>query len=156
MKPYVKTLSHVGVRTTDLERSIQWYTEVLGLDLAFRLERDGRTFIAYLQLTPTTFVELFAPFPAKPGATAFQPAAAGGNPKRPGTTHFAIEVTDIEEALADLLPRLPPESIKKREHIKGGDGALIFNFFDPDGNRIEYMQFPSESKQRQAMIRAGA
>ncbi|MCX7011334.1 MAG: hypothetical protein NTW86_01990 [Candidatus Sumerlaeota bacterium] len=56
---------------------------------------------------------------------------------------------------ADLLPRLPPKSIKKREIIRGNDGARIFNFFDPDGNRFEFMQFPPESKQRRPCAALG-
>jgi len=141
MKPFVKQLSHVGVSTSDIERSLKWYTEILGLDEAFRLHSpDGELRIIYLQLSPTTFVELFV---------------GGPRQQKPPNVHFAIEVTDIETAVADLLPRLPPESIRKREITTGRDGSKIFNFFDPDGNRIEYMQFLPESQQYQAMRRAG-
>jgi len=140
MKPYVRTLSHVGVYTTDMEASLKWYTEGLGLDEAFRLyDPRGRLTIIYLQLTPATFVELFAP---RPGQSV------------PPKVHFAIEVSDIEEAVRDLKTRLGPESIRKSEIVTGRDGSRIFNCFDPDGNRVEFMQFPPQSQQAQAMERA--
>ena len=120
--------------------SLKWYTEVLGLQEAFRITRpDGKVGIIYLHVTPTTFVELFAP---------------GPNPKAQLKTHFSLEVDDIESAVADLKKRLPPESMRKPDITKGRDSSFIFNFYDPDGNRIEFQQFPPESLQAQAMDRA--
>ncbi|MCX7015558.1 MAG: VOC family protein [Candidatus Sumerlaeota bacterium] len=141
MKRYMKTLSHVGVLTSDIDKSLQWYTEVLGLEEAFRLyNKQGNLTIIYLQLSPTTFVELFK-----------------GNPNQPQkmNTHFAIEVANIEEAVADLQKRLPPESRRKErdEIVVGTDGSKIYNFYDPDGNRIEFMEFIPTSQQAQAMAR---
>ena len=142
MKPYMKTLSHVGINTSDIEKSLKWYTETLGLDEAFRLYNPaGNLTIIYLQLTPTTFIELFVPRP---------------NVTKPSNTHFAIEVSNIEEAVADLRKRLPPESKMKDEITTGRDGSKIYNFRDPDGNRIEFMEFPPEAQQAQAMARVRA
>ena len=137
MKPYITCLSHVGVQTSDLDVSLKWYTEVLGCKEAFRLERDGRIVIIYLHVSPTTFIELFAPKPNK----------------EVPHTHFSIQVNDIDVAVADLLPRLPESSIRKREINIGKDGSSIFNFFDPDGHRIEFQYFPPTSQQAMAMKR---
>ena len=138
MNPHIRALSHVGIPTSDLDASLKWYTEVLGLDEAFRLERDGRIVIIYLHLTPGTFVELFAPRPDRP---------------EPRHTHFSIEVEDIDAAVAHLKERLPAESIRNPDITTGMDGSRIFNFFDPDGHRIEFQQFPPESQQAQARSR---
>jgi len=138
MNPYLKRLSHVGIQTSDLDASLKWYAEVLGLKEAFRLHRDGRVVIVYLHLTPNTFVELFAPRPDQAA---------------PPKTHFSIEVTDIEAAVQDILPRLPGESVRKREITTGMDGSRLFNFFDPDGHRIEFQEFPPESQEARAMAR---
>ena len=135
MNPHITALSHVGIPTSNLDRSLKWYTEALGLEEAFRLERDGRVVIVYLHVTPGTFVELFAPRPDRP---------------TPPHTHFSIEVEDMEAAVADLMERLPAESIRKPDITTGMDGSRIFNFFDPDGHRIEFQQFPPESQQAQA------
>jgi len=138
MNPHIKTLSHVGIQTSDLDASLKWYTEVLGLKEAFRLRRDGRVVIVYLHVTQKTFVELFAPRPDQ-----------GAPPK----THFSFEVPDIDAAVEDILKRLPPESVRNREITTGTDGSRLFNFFDPDGHRIEFQQFPPDSQEAQAMRR---
>jgi len=56
MNRHIAALSHVGIYTSDLDRSLEWYTQVLGLEEAFRLERDGRVTIIYLHMTPGTFL----------------------------------------------------------------------------------------------------
>lgn len=136
MNAYVMRLSHVGVQTTDLDRSLAWYTQTLGLDEAFRLERDGQVRIVYLYVAGETFIELFAP---RPGM---------GSPPH---THFSLQVADIEAAVADLRKRLPPESRRHDAIITGTDGSRIYNFFDPDGHRIEFQQFLPTSKQARAL-----
>ena len=141
MNRHIAALSHVGIYTSDLDRSLEWYTQVLGLEEAFRLERDGRVTIIYLHMTPGTFLELFAPRPDQP---------------KPPHAHFSIEIEDVEAATADLLTRLPEESIRSREIVTGIDGSRIFNFFDPDGHRIEFQQFPADSNQAQARERMEA
>ncbi len=137
MNKFLRRLSHVGIHTSDLERSVQWYTQVLGLEEAFRLCRGDRPWIVYVHLTEDTFIELFA---AREGQT-------------PPHTHFSIEVADIEAAVADLRERLPPESVCHDVIITGADGSRIFNFFDPDGHRIEFQQFPAESQQARSWKR---
>ncbi|MFQ5808943.1 MAG: VOC family protein [Armatimonadota bacterium] len=138
MNAHIKTLSHVGIQTSDLDASLKWYTEVLGLKEAFRLRRDGRVVIVYLHVTQHTFVELFAPRPDQAA---------------PPKTHFSFEVADIDAAVEDILERLPAESIRNREITTGTDGSRLFNFFDPDGHRIEFQQFPPDSEEAQAMQR---
>ncbi len=135
---YCKTLSHVGIYPSDFEASLHWYTSVLGLKEAFRLydkEDASRVNLIYLHLGPRTFIEIF------------------NQPQRAirGAIHFSIEVENIEESVAELLPRLPVESVKNPQIITGRDGSRIFNFFDPDGNRIELQQFPPESQQAKSL-----
>ena len=138
MNKHLRRLSHVGIATSDLDRSLAWYTRVLGLDEAFRLERDGKPWIIYLHLGPETFVELFAPRPDQP---------------TPPHTHFSIEVEDVEAASEDLKRRIAPEQLPRDEIITGSDGSRILNFFDPDGHRIEFQELPPVSKQAQARQR---
>ena len=139
MNKYFKTLSHVGIYTSDLETSLKWYTEVLGLEVAFRLERNGKIVLVYLHVTPNTFVELFAPKAEK---------------MPPPHIHFSIEVRDIEVAVEEFKKRASYDSYKRPDIITGRDGSRIFNLLDPDGNRIEFQQFPETSKEAQAIRRA--
>jgi lactoylglutathione lyase len=134
-----KTLSHVGICASDMEVSVRWYTECLGCKEAFRLhKKDGSLWIVYLNLTPTTFIELFVLGPnQKPGPSA----------------HFAIEVTDLDDLVAEVKQRMPAESIRKPDILTAVDGARQFNMWDPDGNRLEFMEFGPESLQYKAMQR---
>ena len=129
-------LSHVGIWPRDFEASLKWYTEVLGLEEAFRLHReDGEVSLVYLHLGEFAFLEIFNP----------------KQPTTPGHVHFAIQVEDIEAAVEDLMKRLPVESVKNPEIKLGKCGAKLFNFFDPDGNRIEFMEFVSGSLQGEGL-----
>jgi catechol 2,3-dioxygenase-like lactoylglutathione lyase family enzyme len=138
---HLTRLSHVGIPTSDLERSLDWYTRVLGLDEAFTLERDGKPWIIYLHLGPETFVELFAP-------RADQP--------KPPHTHFSIEVEDVDAATADLKTRIAQEQLPTDEIITGSDGSRILNFFDPDGHRVEFQELCPGSSQAEARTRLRA
>ncbi|NOY80463.1 MAG: VOC family protein [Kiritimatiellaeota bacterium] len=136
MNRHITRLSHVGIQTTDLGRSLAWYTHVLGLDEAFRLVRDGKTWIVYLHAAGQSFIELFAP---RPGMDA------------PPHAHFSLQVADIEAAVTDLRKRLPPESSRHDEIMTGTDGSRLYNFFDPDGHRIEFQELRPESRQARAL-----
>ncbi len=134
-------LSHIGIWPKDINASLKWYTEVLGLQEAFRLHRDdGEIHLVYLHLGENAFVELLNP----------------AQPKNPGGVHFAIQVEDIEQAVADLKKRLPAESLRNPDIKIGSCGAKLFNFFDPDGNRIEFMEFGSGSLQAEALAKLRA
>lgn len=129
----IRALAHVMIRVRDFERALPFYTDVLGLREAFRLQRDdGSTSIIYLHLTGRQFVEL---------SLADQEA-----PQNPfvGYAHMCLEVENIHD-LHDRLQKtgyVVPDSLKT-----GKDGSWQFWLRDPDGNRIELMQYTPESKQ---------
>ena len=57
----VAGLSHVAVRTRDILESVRFYTEVLGLQEAFRMHReDGTLATVYLSIAPGQYLELFS------------------------------------------------------------------------------------------------
>ena len=71
----VKGLSHIAIRTRDLDESLRFYREVLGLEEAFRLrDEDGRTRIVYLWIAPGQFIELFPDGKTGCSISAWKPA----------------------------------------------------------------------------------
>ena len=57
----VAGLSHAAIRTKNIPESIRFYTEVLGLEEAFRMNaEDGSLATVYLFLAPGQYLELFA------------------------------------------------------------------------------------------------
>jgi len=131
---FVETLAHVMIKVSDLERSIAFYRDVLGFQEAFRIKRDdGTTGLIYMHVAGRQFVEL------SKGIEAEKASGRGV-----GYAHVCFEVADIQKAHERLLPSgaVVPESLKV-----GRDGSWQFWIVDPDGNRIELMQYTRESQQ---------
>ena len=105
---------------SDLERSIRFYSEVLGFqlksrDFVARFDVDGVLF----ELVPTTDK-------SKPG--------------NQGNARLCLEVEDINEALRELQQK--KISI---EPAKSELGGQLASFFDPDGNEICLWQYATAS-----------
>ncbi len=124
-------LNHVAVNVSDFQRSLDFYTKTLGFREAFVLRDDqGQPILAYLQVSRTSFVELFPP-------------AAN---RRPGMVHFGLEVENLKEFAA----RLKQNGINVEEPRIGRTKALLTFFTDPDGTRIELLELGPEALQRKA------
>lgn len=111
-------LNHVAIHVADVERSLEFYSEVLGLR---ELDRPAFSFPgAWFELGPGQELHIIG--------ERDQPVHSG----RRGT-HFALRVDDIEHAAAILRehgmdmfgPKLRP------------DGARQLFIVDPDGHVIE-------------------
>ncbi len=134
----VAALSHVAIRTRNIEDSIRFYTEILGLQEAFRMKReDGSLATVYLSIAPGQYLELFT----------------NGTKEREkdretiGFCHICLMTRDIRRSY---------EKVKNaggaidREISRGKSRCLMFWTHDPDGTEIEIMEMPPESMQAQA------
>jgi catechol 2,3-dioxygenase-like lactoylglutathione lyase family enzyme len=128
-------LTHVAIQVGDLERSIRFYCDVLGLKEHFRLlDEKGRPFLVYVKIAERQFIELFS------GATG-----ARQWPTTASLVHLCLEVDDIQEAFR----RITSDEVKPLhgEPQYAADNAWQFWISDPDGNAIEFHQFTGESLQ---------
>ena len=123
-------IAHVCIGAIDLEASLHFYTEVLGLKKHFSFVRDGRPFGYYLSLADGLFIEIFQDSEAAAGA-------------RPLIKHFCLAVDDIDRTVADLRARGAEISDKKL----GMDQSWQAWTTDPAGIRIEFHQYTPESSQ---------
>ena len=125
----INKVHHVAVLCSDYQRSLQFYTQVLGLEVLgehYRAERDS--YKTDLALHGEFFIELFS-FPNPPKRVT--------NPEAAGLRHLAFEVDDIDANLAELdrmgieheAPRIDPFS-----------GKHFVFFADPDGLPIEFYE----------------
>ncbi len=139
----VAGLSHVAVRTRDIHSSIRFYTEILGLREAFRMNReDGSLATVYLYIAPGQYLELFT------GGT--REKAVG--PDMIGFCHICLMTGDIRRSFEAVRAAGGPVD---REIGRGKSGCLMFWTHDPDGTESEVMEMPPESMQAQADARLG-
>ncbi|NMB45044.1 MAG: VOC family protein [Firmicutes bacterium] len=128
-------IAHAAFRVNDLEESIRFYTEILGLTETFRLLHDnGEPWLVYLQINANTFIELF------PEGKDKIPVAADSI----GFMHLCLQVDDIFATIENLQERgleCPGAP------TKGKDGNWQYWIKDPDGNDIELMQIMPDSLQ---------
>jgi len=137
----LRGVHHVGLTVSDIDHAVAFYETIFGGSavLSFRLplERvqallrttrvdvEGR--VTWVVL-PGAALELFWFAPSKPGEPV--------NWDRPGCTHFALAVTDIQEWHARMLEHGVACLGRPRQH---GD-AWFFYITDPDGNHIELIE----------------
>jgi lactoylglutathione lyase len=139
--------SHVGIQVADLERSVRFYRDLLGLELVTRWVRDQE----YIQeLVGYPGVELNVAVFRLPNSDAFLEILEYRNVERhpidpstanPGTGHFCLYVND----LTGLHERLLAGGARFVSEIKSPDigpnkGGKAVYMLDPDGIRIELLQ----------------
>jgi len=118
---------HTNWRVKDLQRSLRFYRDVLGLE-PFGLEeyhREERPIVS-LRVTPTFILHL-SPDPS------FEPGSTGGY------DHLDLVVEETHtEALAEYLRTSGVEVERRSESVVGaqGEGGALY-VRDPDGYLIE-------------------
>ena len=126
-----KQLGHLVLRVRDLERSEQFYSDVLGLHVTNK--RPGQ--MTFMSAVDESSHEL-----------ALVPVgddAPGPEDSRVGLYHFAWQMDSFDD-----LKSLYAEMNSKNVDIRGiGDHGISLGvyFFDPDGNEIEaYYEMPKD------------
>ena len=131
----IRNLAHLCLTVENLDTSLAFYRDVLGLPVAFEFHRDsGERFGAYVHVGGRTFIELF------------QGEHKPHDPKQ-SYRHFCLEVDDINQTVATLRSHGLEVSDPKR----GRDQSWQAWVTDPDGNRIELHQYTPESWQAPAL-----
>ena len=130
-KTMIKGLAHVCFVVGDLERSLSFYRDKLGLAPAFDFVNDqGERFGIYLHAGGRGFLELFVgKLDQRAAGQAYQ--------------HLCLEVDDLPATVAAI--RLA--GVEVSEPKTGSDRSVQAWLSDPDGNRIELHQYTPQSKQ---------
>lgn len=122
-------LLHTMLRVGDLDKSIAFYTEVLGMTLLRRKDySDGQftlAFVGYGNEAENSVIELTHNW----GVDAYELGTAYG--------HIALEVTDVYKACEDIRQR-GGKITREPGPMKHGTSILAF-VEDPDGYKIELL-----------------
>jgi lactoylglutathione lyase len=131
MEPPLRIL-HTMIRVGDLDRSLKFYTEVLGMKLLRRSEfPEGKftlAFVGYGEESKGAVIELTYNW----GVEKYEL----GN----GYGHVAIAVPDAAQACANVK-RLGGKVTREAGPMKGGTRVIAF-VEDPDGYKIELIERP--------------
>ena len=130
----VKGVAHVCFTVGNLEASVAFYRDVLGLTPAFDFTKDGKRCGLYLHAGARTFLELFE------GNLA--PLAEAQSYR-----HLCLEVNDVAQTVPEIRSRKWDISDAKM----GGDHTWQAWLTDPDGNRIELHSYTPESWQTSSL-----
>ena len=138
----VRSFSHIGICVSNLERSRQFYEELLGFDFASELEFAGEPSATLLAIPDVKFKAVYL---QREGVRIellhyATPGHQHGDAPRPmnrlGLTHLSLRVDGLEA----LLERLRAAGVRVLDasniyNAELAAGAIMIT--DPDGTRIE-------------------
>jgi lactoylglutathione lyase len=118
------------LRVGDLERSVKFYTEVLGMKLLRTTDRPDQkytlAFVGYDTEERSAVLELTYNY----GTSRYDLGSAYG--------HIAIELPDVASACAAVKAR-GGKVTREAGPVKGGTTVIAF-VEDPDGYKIEFVE----------------
>jgi lactoylglutathione lyase len=121
----LKQIEHVGIQVRDLDRSIRFYTEVLGLKLRRRVRLNETTELAFLPLGESE-IELICK------STEYTFAKEGI------VNHLTFRVDDVAGTL-EHLRKHGVELIHQQPLVLETLGSRIAFFWGPDGEKMELL-----------------
>jgi lactoylglutathione lyase len=121
---------HTMLRVGDLQRSVRFYTEVLGMKLLRTTDRPEQkyslAFVGYDDEKRAAVLELTYNY----GVERYELGTAFG--------HVAIGVPDVKQA-CDKVRTLGGKVTREPGPVKGGSSVIAF-VEDPDGYKIEFIE----------------
>jgi catechol 2,3-dioxygenase-like lactoylglutathione lyase family enzyme len=123
-RPPITGIAHIAFQVGDLAKAQVFYGELLGYEPAFRLYHpDGSTRLVYFKVNDRQYIEIF------PGLPPDQDDRL---------SHIALETSNLEALRVYLLEK----GVKVPEKVnKGQDGNVNMTVQDPDGHRVEFVQY---------------
>jgi lactoylglutathione lyase len=128
----VKKLLHTRMRVSDMEQTIQFYTDVLGLEVLERKVSPRGSHLAFLKVPNSEeLIEL----------TSFPPS--GPVRVQEDLVHLAFQV----ESLDDTIASLNAKGVKVTDGPTTTSSGSRFIFIDaPDGYEVELIERPPDVK----------
>lgn len=145
--PSITKAHHTGLQVADLDRSVRFYRDVLGFEVAFAWNPQAE----YIrELVGYPGVDIHAAILRLPGSDVFLELLEYRNVERtpvdtgtanPGTAHIAFFVDDLDALFSDLTNRgVRSVSAPVTPTIGPNEGGRAVYMLDPDGIRIELIQ----------------
>ena len=143
----IKKLDHALVSSSDIDRSVAFYRDIIGLKVEFEDETSGKEFATTMD-APPDFRARVVQF--EEGLEICQFISPQGRklkwkPWDIGAIVLDFEVTELEETYSVLVGRgvkfiSPPVTL--RSPHPGGGSLKIAQLIGPDGERVALLEFP--------------
>jgi catechol 2,3-dioxygenase len=132
----IRRLQHAVLNCRDVEASVKFYTEILGMEVVSYNQERKMAFLSFG--TEHHDIALFQ-FPTE---------TAMLEPNHLGLNHLALEIEGGEDQLKELYARFKARDVRidrVTDHVM----SHSVYFFDPDGNRLEIFcdTMPGAAKQ---------
>ena len=125
-QPFVQGVWGVRYQVKDVQRSIAFYTQVLGFNLDQQnLPAFGQVSIGELKLILSG-----------PGASGSRPLPGGGQQEPGGWNRVVLQVKDLPARIGELKN----QKVRFRNEMEVGPGGKQIQVEDPDGNPIELFE----------------
>jgi glyoxylase I family protein len=149
----IENFSHLCVGVSDMDRSLAFYTSLLGMDVVFDVGLEG----ASLDTVTGGSGQKGRMVGGLIGGTMVELLALGAVPEIPdgphlGYTNMSFRVDDLDAA---------HELLRKRADVRAGPpvdiaGVRMLFVYDPDGTPIELIELPGDAKTTVQMWRPSA
>lgn len=140
----MKGLHHVGIPVRDIERSLQWYRDVLGLEAEFEARAEGPDVSRNVQLENAKLRFAFIPVGNSILELLEYESPVGDDfglrNCDVGAVHVCFEVDDIDSLYAELTARGVQFSVEPQRQSGPIEGQRCCYFRDPDGIQLELWQ----------------
>lgn len=122
----IVSLWGVRYQVKDVQRSIAFYTQVLGFNL------DQQNLPAFGQVSTTNLKLILS----GPGASGSRPMPDGRQQEPGGWNRIVLQVDDLPAYIANLRE----QGVNFRNEMEVGPGGKQIQVEDPDGNPIELFE----------------
>jgi len=134
----IKTIDHIGIITDDLQKSVEFYTDVLGFSISSKIEMDDVGFSATFVEKNGSKIELMGYRGEIPKRSEGIEIKMGGS-SIPINDHITFTVDDIGATTTELKEKGVEFGL---EPIQLEGGMKIASFKDPNGVLIELVEHP--------------
>ena len=144
----IKTIDHIGIITNDLQKSVEFYTDVLGFSISAKIEMDEVGLSAIFIEKNGSRIELMGYRGAIPKRSEGIEIIMGGS-SIPINDHITFSVDDIGAIVTELKEKGVEFGL---EPIQLEGGMKLASFKDPNGMLIELVEHPKQKNKSKEYI----
>ncbi len=135
----IKTIDHIGIMVNDLQKSLEFYTDLLGFSVSRQIEMEEAGLSAVFVEKEGSRIELMkCKGKNVPKRSKDIGIEVGGN-SIPMNDHITLSVDDIETTVTRIKEK---GFVFHLEPIQLEGGMKLASFKDPDGVLIELVEHP--------------